>query len=382
VLFRPWTSSAIHHVRYPLPVALRIAFDGRAFSSPAGGVRRYVSELATAIGRVDPAIALVAIGAAESTALPSNVERVRTGWSAPTNLGWAATGLPMAARRTAFDVFHAPAYTAPLWGVTPIVVTIHDVSYARRPAWYPHGSGAFRRAFYRASARRATRVVTDSAFSRDEIVAAYQIPSDRIDIVPLAASAMFTPDAAAPREPIVLHVGDLHPRRNVILLLDVVIDLRRTEAACRDLRLVLVGVDRGSLAELERRAREAGASDALEYAGRPGDVELRAWYRRAGVFAYPSRYEGFGLPVLEAMACGAPVVGSSAASVPEVVGRAGECLDPDDLRGWREAIAALVSNKERAREASVRSLARAAMFSWDRTARETLAVYARVRASR
>ena len=366
---------------YDVVVAFRVAFDGRAFSSPAGGVRRYVTELVTAIGRVDPAIDLVAVGASTETQLPANVGRVPAAWSAPTNLGWAATGLPIALRRTAFDVFHAPAYTAPLWGVAPLVVTIHDVSYARRPEWYPHASDPTRRAFYRASARRATRIITDSRFSQTEIVAAYRIAADRIDVVPLAAGAIFTADSAIPREPIVLHVGDLHPRRNLAVVLDAVIELRRSIDTCRDLRFVVAGVDRGSLAPLEQRAHDSGARDALLYAGCPDDAELCRWYRRASVFAYPSRYEGFGLPVLEAMACGAPVVASSSASVPEVVGEAGPCLDPDDGRGWREAIAGLLSNPERARDASARSLARAALFSWDRTARETLAVYRRVRGS-
>ena len=139
-------------------------------------------------------------------------------------------------------------------------------------------------------------------------------------MVPLAASAIFTASPDVPREPFVLHVGDLHERRNLPMLLDAVIDLRRSQPAAAGCRLVLAGTDRGVLAQLTAAASKAGVPDALEYAGTPSDEALRDLYRRASVFAYPSRYEGFGLPVLEAMACGAPVVASSAGSVPEVTG--------------------------------------------------------------
>ena len=117
---------------------MRVAMDGRAFDSPAGGVRRYATELFAALRRVAPALDIVAIG---GTAVPTNLAHAAAGASLPTNLGWCTTGLPLGARQSGFDVFHAPAYTAPLWGVRPLVVTIHDVSYARRPEWSPHPGG-------------------------------------------------------------------------------------------------------------------------------------------------------------------------------------------------------------------------------------------------
>ena len=315
-----------------------------------------------------------------SARLPSGVHAVPGGASLPTNLGWSLTGLPLGLRRVSCDVFHAPAYTAPLWGARPLVVTLHDVSYARHPEWYPYRVGPIRQAFYRASARRADRLLTDSAFSRDEIVAAFEVDPDRIDVVPLAVSARFTPDPTVAREPFVLHVGDLHPRRNLSMLLDAVLRLRGTERACAGLRLVLAGADRGLLASLTRQAGRADG--ALVHVGTPGDDELVGLYRRAALFAYPSRYEGFGLPPLEAMACGTPVLASSAGSVPEVVGTAALLLSVDDDGGWREAMHAILTDAAYTAELGARGPVRASQFTWERTALGTIACYERAAALR
>ena len=145
-------------------------------------------------------------------------------------------GLPIAARRAAIDLLHAPAYTAPVGIRTPVVVTIHDVSYERHPEWYPYRRDRLRRAFYRASARSARGCVTDSAFSAAEIHAAYGIALDRIAVVPLGVVPRFAagePDAADVPSPFVLHVGDLHARRNLTVVLDAVIALRRRGGAGR-----------------------------------------------------------------------------------------------------------------------------------------------------
>jgi glycosyltransferase involved in cell wall biosynthesis len=355
---------------------VRVAFDGRALTASAGGVRRYIHELCNAIRRVDRSVQLVAVGADSKVSPPEGVQTAESRGSLPTNLGWNLTGLPLAARGVPHDVFHAPAYTAPFWGVGPIVLTIHDVSYERRPEWYPYQRDPFRRAFYRASARRAGRILTDSAFSRDEIVAAYQIDPSRIDVVPLGVSAEFSPSRAVTREPFVLHVGDLHPRRNLELLVDVVLALRQSEPACSKLRLILAGKDLGVLAGLHRRA--SSAPDAIGFVGRPDDRGLLDLYRRAAVFVYPSRYEGFGLPLLEAMACGTPVVAAAAGSLPEIVGDSAPLLSPDDPGSWRGMIRRILTEPPFGADLSARALVRSRAFTWDRTARETLDCYRRL----
>jgi glycosyltransferase involved in cell wall biosynthesis len=191
---------------------LKVGIDGRAFSSPAAGVRRYVSELVPAMLAAGDAPEIVALGG-RAEAVPVGVPHVPEPRHPPTNLGWAAVGLPRAAARAGVDLIHAPAYTAPLLAAVPIVLTIHDVSYERHPEWYPYRRDWLRRAFYRRSAAVAAHVLTVSEFSRGEIAAAYDIPRDRITVTPHGVAPGFSPAAAPARrlppgvtEPFLLHV--------------------------------------------------------------------------------------------------------------------------------------------------------------------------------
>jgi len=352
-----------------------IAFDGRALSSPAGGVRRYVGELWRAMREAEPDVHGIAVGGDPALALALGVRHQPSGWSVPTNPGWCAWALPRAAWRARADVFHAPAYTAPLWGARPLVVTLHDVSYERHPEWYPHQSDPLRRAFYRHSALRADRIITDSQFSRQEISAAYGIPAARIAVVPLGVSDVFAPGAVVPRDPVVLHVGDLHPRRNLAMLWDVVCHLRTHAPGLSALSLVLVGTDRGAWAGLAARARGTVHEGALRHLDHITDAVLTRWYQQASVMAYPSRYEGFGLPLLEAMACGTPVVASRASCIPEVTGGAALLVDPDDTAGWAQALGRVLTDGAEAARLREAGLARASAFRWAHTARMTADVW-------
>ena len=183
---------------------LRVGIDGRAFTSPAAGVRRYVEGLAGALATLDDGPELVALGGVDSSAIPRGVGHVAEPSHPPTNVGWTLVGLPRAAARARVDLIHAPAYTAPIWSGVPVVLTIHDVSYARHPEWYPYRRDWARRAFYRRSARAASHVITDSAFSAAEITAAYRIPSSRITVAPLGVGAAFAHATTA-------HASELPP---------------------------------------------------------------------------------------------------------------------------------------------------------------------------
>ncbi len=278
------------------------------------------------------------------------------------NLIFNCVRVPGAEWRRRWQVYHAPSYTCPLISFCPIVMTVHDISYLAHPEWYPYKKGFVRLAYYRACLRRADRIVVPSQFSKQEIVRLFAPLEDRIRIVPMGVSDFFspTPDLAGgvsqqlnlPSR-YILHVGDLHSRRNLWML--------KRAAEQVGLPLVLVG------RPLEEDSIPEGA---LLFTDISMDV-LKGIYSAATLFAYPSLYEGFGLPLLEAMACGVPVVASNRASLPEVCGQAAVLVEPDQealVTGLQRAL----ENRESLKE---RGLQRAAEFSWEQTARRTLEVY-------
>lgn len=356
-----------------------MGIDGRAFTSPAAGVRRYVTELGAALVALGEPVEMVALGGSPD-AIPAGLGHVGEPWHPPTNLGWTVAGLPRAASRAGVDLIHAPAYTAPLWGAVPTVLTIHDVSYERHPEWYPYRRDRFRRAFYRSSARAAAHVLTDSEFSRREIADAYAIPLDRVTVAAPGVSSDFGPGSSSQSLPsgvstlFLLHVGDLHERRNVAVAIDALARARGRLAG--EVSLVLAGIDRGVGDRLDSQAAAVGIP--LVRLGTVDDSTLRSLYRAAAALVYPSRYEGFGLPVLEAMASGTPVIASRAASIPEVLGEAGLLLDPDAPDAWADAIVRVMTDPEQQARMRRAGMARAAGFSWTRTARLTLDVYRQV----
>ena len=369
---------------------LRVGIDGRAFASPAAGVRRYVANLVPALGALDEPLEIVALGGSPADAVSHGLEHVPAPSYPPTNLGWTLVGLPRAASRARVDLIHSPAYTGPFSAAVPFVLTIHDVSYERHPEWYPYRRDWLRRAFYRRSARAAAHILTVSEFSAGEIAAAYSIPRDRITIAPHGVAPVFAADGSGISDPgcndepadlstpYLLHVGDLHERRDLTVVVDAMCAARRRVP--HTLRLMLAGIDRGVTGRLRARAAASGAGDAIVSLGAVSDACLRLLYRHAAALVYPSVYEGFGLPVLEAMASGTPVIASREASIPEVLGDAGILLDPHDVPAWTGAIVTVVSDDRRRGLMQAAGRARAVHFTWDRTARATLAVYQRVAA--
>jgi glycosyltransferase involved in cell wall biosynthesis len=364
---------------------IRVGLDGRAFHSPAGGIRRYVNGLVRGLLALGEPIELVALGGT-ADGLPPGVAHIAEPTHPPSNAGWTLVGLPRAARRGRVDLIHAPAYTAPFWSPVPVVLTIHDVSYARHPEWYPYRRDWLRRAFYRRSAYSASIVLTVSTFSATEIMEAYGIPEARIAVVPLGVDGAFVPARASDlpplpagvSEPFLLHVGDLHERRNLPVVVEALVAARQQFGALAALSLVLAGVDRGVGDALSEMADHAGMSDAVVCLGVVSEERLRDLYHRGIALVYPSLYEGFGLPLLEAMASGTPVIASHAASIPEVVGAGGILLDPLDVRGWTEAMVEIVNDHHRRADLRAAGLRRAAQFTWERTARLTLDAYKRV----
>jgi glycosyltransferase involved in cell wall biosynthesis len=282
------------------------------------------------------------------------------------------------------DVLFVPAHALPLGNAPRSVVTIHDLGFVRHPEAHTFAQRMYHRVFTRLSARRATRVIAISQTTKRDLQDVYRISPDKIDVVYHGVDPRFKPieDRSVVEEvlrrydlapPYLLFVSTIQPRKNVGRLIEAFARARRV-LGDRRLKLVLAG-KRGWLTEqIERRAGDLGISDAVRFLGYVADEDLPALLNAASAYVIPSLYEGFGMTVLEAQACGTPVLASNVSALPEVVGDAGLLVDPYNVAVIANGIVQLASDavlRDRLRE---RGLRHAAGWTWKRTAHETLAV--------
>ncbi|BBH17093.1 hypothetical protein Back2_13800 [Nocardioides baekrokdamisoli] len=274
----------------------------------------------------------------------------------------------------AYDVFHQFHTDAdPAVPSRKLVVNLHDVVARRWPAeegaMYV-GAGSL--------LRRAAAVTTGSAASRDAICEAFGVPEERVHVTLYGVRAerfAEVSDAPVPDGPYLLHIGGHTPRKNLPRLIEAFAAVRTTPGFA-DLRLVLAGPSIRAEADLRRTAPTGLPSDALIFTGYVSDAEAVALYQRAAAFVFPSLAEGFGLPVLEAMAAGCPVVASSATSLPEVGGSIARYIDPESVASIADGIVDVLGMDTAAHAATVAAgRSHAATFTWERCARQTLAVY-------
>jgi glycosyltransferase involved in cell wall biosynthesis len=331
-----------------------------------GGSETYVRELLRALGRVgslDYRVLLPPAVPDAAEGLPAvAVREYRHARTVPQRLAAMAlaTARPAPLRAYVRDaaVVHYPFTLRIPSGARPSVVTLHDVQHLDLPAMFGRGERAFRAVGWHRSARGADRVIVPSAFVRDRAVDLLGLAAERIRVVHLAVDReRFTP-AAVEREPFLLYPARAWPHKNHARLYEAFATIRRERPA---LRLVLTGG--GAFPALP---------DGVESHGLVGADELVSLYRRAAALVFPSLYEGFGQPPLEAMACGCPVACSNVAALPEVVGDAARGFDPLDPHAIAEAVLDVLAAPD---EWSRRGLSRAAGFSWDTTARAHEDVY-------
>jgi glycosyltransferase involved in cell wall biosynthesis len=295
------------------------------------------------------------------------------------------------------DVLFVPAHVLPLGApLRPrmrALVTIHDLGYLRFPEAHTPAHRLYLRLSTLWSARAATGVIAVSAATRADLIRLAGVPPEKIAVVHHGLSPRFRPveDAAAiataqARYSIggeyFLYVGTIQPRKNLLRLIEAFAQILRIadanlQSAIGNLQLVIAG-KKGWLTEaIERRAAELGVADRVHFAGYIADDDLPALLSGALAFVFPSLYEGFGMPVLEAMACGAPVLTSTTSSLPEVAGDAALLVDPEDTAAIAAGLARLANDAALRAGLRARGLARAATFTWDRCAEETLAVLRR-----
>lgn len=302
-------------------------------------------------------------------------------------LVWEQTILPLAASRDRVDLLFSPAYTTPALFGGPTAVTIHDVSYEAHGEWSRLFQRWKLRTFSGMAARRAQAVLTDSDFSRQELLKHYRLPASKVHAIPLAADDFLRqpPEGKAGevvegrfgvKEDYLLFVGSIFPRRRISTLLEA-FELALKDGGPRS--LVLVGADclRGSF-DLSRAIEALNlrlGRRAVLHLPRVEENELLCLYNAATAFIFLSDYEGFGLTLLEAMACGSPVISSRTSSIPEVVGEAAFLVnDPADPLEVSRGILAVAGDAARREEMIRKGLEQASEFSWRRCARETMRV--------
>lgn len=295
--------------------------------------------------------------------------------------------LPLDALTGAADVIHYTNHLASFQRAGRAVVTVYDLSILRAPQWHPAGRRRLLAAHrLRWSLERAAVIAAISSFTRDEIVEILGIPAERIIVTPLGVEPEFL--AAGAREPepeialegvgrgpFILNVATLEPRKNLTRLIQAYALARRRASLPH--RLVLAGMRGWLFEDIFRTVRGLGLEEQVVFPGYLPRGGLPRLMRQSALFVYPSLYEGFGLPPLEAMACGTPTIVSHSSALPEVVGQGALTVDPYDVEALAEAMCRVLTQPALARELSCLGRERARQFSWERTARTTLEVYMR-----
>jgi glycosyltransferase involved in cell wall biosynthesis len=299
---------------------------------------------------------------------------------------WEQLVQPVALHQREVDLLHAMAFAGPLVTPCPFVVTIYDLSFYHYPEAFRPWNRWYLSLFTALTARRARRVIAISESTKRDVVKILGVSPDRVDVaycgvddlfrpLPAAEVAQFQRQRALP-DRFILFLGTLEPRKNVHKLIRA---YGRWRLAEPDVPKLVVAGGKGwyydqIFAEVER----LGLTGEVIFPGYVAQQELPLWYNAADLFVYPSRYEGFGLPVLEAMACGTPVVTTNVASLPEVAGDAALLVSPDDESQLLEAMRRALSDVSLRQEIVTKGLAHAADFTWARTALQTLDTYDRV----
>jgi glycosyltransferase involved in cell wall biosynthesis len=353
----------------------------------SAGISGYIHHLIAALPDADPAFLYsVFTGAQAAPPVRAGLVARRSRWhtvSPLKRIAWEQIVQPVAARRAGIDLLHALAFAGPLLGPTPQVVTVYDLSFIHYPDVLPASRRLYLRLFTRLSCQRARRIIAISDSTARDVAAQFGIARDKIDVALPGVTDRFHPlpagDVAAFRqraglpERFLLFVGTLEPRKNLPVLLRAYAQLPPADRAA--VHLVLGGGKGWMYDEIFRTIEQHDLGATVHLPGYLDEADLPLWYNAADALVYPSVFEGFGLPVIEAMACGTPVLVSDSSSLPEAAGDTGFLLPPDGTEAWTEALARVIHDPGWRAEAGAQAQARAAGFTWSNTAAQTVASY-------
>ena len=363
----------------------RIGIDIHTIGQRQTGNETYMRNLVEHLSAMEsPETELFLYHTLQAKALPANA------WRANLRKVWPHSpfvripfSFPLLLQRDQIDLAHFQ-YVTPPFCPCPTVVTIHDISYEFFPEYFHPLARARMKMLIPGSARRATRVLTGSEFSKREIVDTYRIPEEKISVTHYGVAESFKviSDQAeldrvlqrfGIRQPFILGVGNLQPRKNLQRLLRAYAALRADKAI--DFDLVLVGQMAWKAESILEDIDRLGLAGSVSVTGYVSNEELVCLYNRAQIFVYPSLYEGFGLPIIEAMACGTPVITSDVSSLPEVGGDAAIFVNPQDHKAIADAIKRLADDSALREQLREKGLRRASEFTWRRIAEQTATIY-------
>jgi glycosyltransferase involved in cell wall biosynthesis len=370
------------------PVRRHVVLNALLLSPEAGYRNAGVSQYIQALLRTLPATPDFSLTACVGTTVGDEfagwqVRRSRLPGRSPlARIFWEQTVLPVVLRRLRADLVHAPVNVGPFAHPCPLVVTVHDLAFILYPETFRRGRRFYQTVLTRWTARRAERIIAVSANTAADLVRLFGVPRERIVVVPNGVDPAYRPLPRAEVEEFrrrqglperfLLCVATMEPRKNLPRLLEA---LARVPQAPP---LVLCGGRGWYYDEVFATIERLGLQERVHLPGFISQAELPYWYNAASWFVYPSLYEGFGLPALEALACGTPCLVSRASSLPEVVGDAALLVDPADVDDIAHGLAQATGDRTLAEALRAAGPERAAQFPWSRTARETAAVYADV----
>ncbi|HUP35710.1 MAG TPA: glycosyltransferase family 1 protein [Candidatus Limnocylindria bacterium] len=364
---------------------MRIAIDARKLRD--FGIGTYVRNLLRQLSRIDTQTEYVLFCRPGDLALVSDLgENFRPiAEPAPSYSIREQLRVPLDVRRVRADLFHAPHYVLPPLTPCRSVVTIHDCIHLRFPQYLPSKLGyAYARSSLWVATHRASRIMTVSEASKRDILRYFTIPESKIDVIYNAIDdrfGMMPPEEEIARvreryqlnDPFVLYAGNIKPHKNLERLIEAFHMLRRGDL--EHVKLLIIGDEISKYATLRRAVHRLKLHQHVRFFGFVPDQTLAVLYRLAGVFVFPSLYEGFGLPPLEAMASGTPVITSNVSSLPEVVGDAAVLVDPYEPEDIADAMRRVLTDAPLREDLVRRGLARASMFSWERSIRRVREIY-------
>jgi glycosyltransferase involved in cell wall biosynthesis len=369
--------------RRELHVALNAHLLSGKDSYRSAGVHQYILHLLRHLGSVENGVRVTALLGAKALEPDTDLGliRARLDTGKPSRrVMWEQLAQPGILRRMKVDLVHGPVFVGPLISPCPVVTTIHDLSFFRFPRLFRPANRLYLTLLTRLSARRARRLIAVSRHAANESVALLGIPREKISVVYHGVDQSFRPlpadEIAAFRQRrglpdrFLLFVGTLEPRKNLIRLIEAFSQIHDEQT-----KLALVGGRGWLYDDLFARVDGLGLKDAVLFPGYVPNEELPFWYNAATALVYPSLYEGFGMPVTEAQACGTPVVTSNTSSLPEAAGAAALLVDPYDVAAIATALKRVLNDSALRGQLREQGLAHARTFTWARTARETVQVY-------